>query len=42
MAEEIFSEIANSIEAFKGLDYDVIGELGAKVKSEISNKVKVS
>lgn len=42
MAEEVFSEIANSIEAFKGLDYDVIGELGAKVKSEISNKVKVS
>jgi len=42
MAEEIFSEMANSIEAFKNLDYDVIGELGAKVKSEISNKVKVS
>ena len=42
MAEEIFSEMANSIEAFKGLDYDVIGELGAKIKSEISNKVKVS
>jgi NADH-quinone oxidoreductase subunit G len=42
MAEEIFSEMANSIEAFKGLDYDVIGELGAKIKSEISNKVKVT
>ena len=42
MAEEIFAEISNSIEAFKNLDYDVIGELGAKVKSEISNKVTVS
>jgi NADH-quinone oxidoreductase subunit G len=42
MAEEIFSEMANSIEAFKNLDYDVIGELGAKIKSEISNNVKVS
>ena len=42
MAEEIFAEMANSIEAFKNLDYDVIGELGAKVKSEISNKVTVS
>ncbi len=42
MAEEIFNEMANTIEAFKGLDYDVIGELGAKIKSEIYNKVKVS
>jgi NADH-quinone oxidoreductase subunit G len=42
MAEEIFAEMANTIEAFRGLDYDVIGELGAKVKSVISNKVKVS
>jgi predicted molibdopterin-dependent oxidoreductase YjgC len=41
MAEEIFAEIANSLDAFKNLDYDVIGELGAKVKSVISNKVKV-
>jgi hypothetical protein len=24
------------------LDYDVIGEFGAKIKSEISNKVKVT
>jgi NADH-quinone oxidoreductase subunit G len=42
MAEEIFAEMTNSIDAFKNLDYDVIGELGAKVKSEISNNVKVS
>jgi NADH-quinone oxidoreductase subunit G len=42
IAEEVFAEMANSIDAFKGLDYDVIGELGAKIKSEISNKVTVS
>ncbi len=42
MAEEVFTEIAASIDEFKGLDYDVIGELGVKIKSDISNKVKVS
>ena len=42
MAEEVFAEMSNSIDAFKGLDYDIIGELGAKIKSDISNKVKVS
>jgi len=39
MAEEVFAEMANSIDAFKGLDYDVIGELGAKIKSEIVQKI---
>jgi NADH-quinone oxidoreductase subunit G len=42
MAEEVFTEMSNSLDAFKDLDYDVIGELGAKIKSDISNKVKVS
>jgi len=42
MAEEIFNEMANNIDAFKGLDYDVIGELGTQIKIEIPNKVKVS
>jgi NADH-quinone oxidoreductase subunit G len=42
MAEEVFAEISNSVEAFKGLDYNIIGELGTKVKTEISNKVNVS
>jgi NADH-quinone oxidoreductase subunit G len=42
MAEEIFNEMNNSIDAFKGLDYDMIGELGVKIKTEISNKVKIS
>jgi NADH-quinone oxidoreductase subunit G len=42
MAEDVFTEMANTLEAFKGLDYDIIGELGSKIKSEIPNKVKVS
>ncbi len=36
MAEDVFNEIAKSVDAFKGLDYDVIGELGAKLKIEVS------
>ena len=38
LAEEVFTDIANSVEAFKGLDYDIIGEAGApaKVKLEIT------
>ncbi len=35
LAEEVFADIANSNEAFKGLDYDAIGELGAKVKVKL-------
>ena len=42
MAEEIFSDMSKSLEAFKGIDYDDIGELGIKVKIQISNNVKVS
>lgn len=42
MSEDVFAEMANSIDAFKGLDYDIIGELGAKIKTEISNKIKVN
>lgn len=34
MAEEVFEEIANTVAAFKGLDYDVIGELGAQLKTK--------
>jgi NADH-quinone oxidoreductase subunit G len=36
MAEEVFLDVANSIEAFKGLDYDEIGELGVQLKSVTS------
>ncbi len=39
MAEQVFEEISNTIDAFRGLDYDVIGELGAKVK--INEKIKI-
>jgi NADH-quinone oxidoreductase subunit G len=42
MAEEVFAEMSTSIEAFRGLDYDDVGELGVKIKAEISNKVIVS
>jgi hypothetical protein len=34
--------MATTIEAFRGMDYDVIGESGMKIKSVIPNKVKVS
>ncbi|MBI3125732.1 MAG: molybdopterin-dependent oxidoreductase [Ignavibacteriales bacterium] len=32
MAEEVFDEISISVDAFKGLDYDMIGELGVQLK----------
>ena len=37
--EDVFNEISASIEAFKGLDYDDVGESGTKLKIEISAKV---
>lgn len=39
MAEEIFSDIANSVDAFKGLDYDVIGDLGVQIVNSESRLV---
>jgi len=42
MAEEVFAEMTTSIDAFKGINYDDIGELGVKIKTEFSNKEKVS
>lgn len=33
MAEDIILEMKNSIEAFKGLDYDELGDLGMQIKS---------
>jgi NADH-quinone oxidoreductase subunit G len=42
MAEEVFAEMAKSIEAFKGLDYDDVGELGAQLKGQFTKEsVKV-
>ncbi len=37
--EDIFEELAKSNSVFRGMDYDDIGELGTKVKIEISEKV---
>lgn len=42
MAEEVFSDISNSIDALKGLNYDDIGELGVLIKinkNELTAKV---
>lgn len=33
MAEEVLLDMANNIDAFKGLDYDVLGELGVQLKT---------
>jgi NADH-quinone oxidoreductase subunit G len=42
MAEDVFDEMAKSIEAFKGLDYDKVGELGAQLKGQFTKEpVKV-
>jgi NADH-quinone oxidoreductase subunit G len=41
MAEEIFDEIANKVPEFKGLDYDVIGELGFQLE-KLNEKSKVT
>lgn len=35
MAEDVFEDITNSIEAFKDLDYDKIGEMGIQLKREL-------
>ncbi len=35
MAEEVFDDLAASADAFKGLDYDVIGDLGAEIKIKV-------
>ena len=39
MAEEVFSDIAKNIKEFAGLDYDVIGELGAQSKLQPEEKI---
>ncbi len=42
MAEEVFEEMTKSIEAFKGLDYDDVGELGVQLKGQFTKEsVKV-
>jgi NADH-quinone oxidoreductase subunit G len=39
MAEEVFNDISKTIDVFNGLDYDVIGELGAQSKLKPVNSV---
>lgn len=39
MAEDVFNEMTNTIPEFKGLDYDVIGDLGVQLKLEKVNVV---
>ncbi len=39
IVEDVFEEMTKSIYAFKGIDYDDIGEHGIKIKIEISEKV---
>jgi hypothetical protein len=39
IVEDVFEEMTKTIDAFKGIDYDDIGESGTKVKIEISEKV---
>ncbi len=42
MTEEVFEEMTKSIEAFKGLDYDDVGELGVQLKGQFTKEsVKV-
>ncbi|MCU7511716.1 MAG: molybdopterin-dependent oxidoreductase [Ignavibacteria bacterium] len=40
MAEEVFEDMASSLDCFRGLDYDAIGESGAKIKVNTAAKVK--
>jgi NADH-quinone oxidoreductase subunit G len=35
LAEDVFAEMSRTIDEFKGLDYDIIGELGAKIKMKM-------
>ncbi|AFH48605.1 NADH dehydrogenase I subunit G [Ignavibacterium album JCM 16511] len=39
MAEDVFDEMTSSIAEFRGLDYDVIGDLGVQLKLEKVNVV---
>jgi len=41
MAEQVFEEMSKTIDAFRGLDYDDVGELGAQLKGQfIKESVK--
>jgi NADH-quinone oxidoreductase subunit G len=35
LAEDVFIDIAKNIDAFKGLNYDIIGELGINLNLKV-------
>jgi NADH-quinone oxidoreductase subunit G len=35
LAEDVFLDIAKNIDAFKGLNYDIIGELGSNLNLKV-------
>ncbi|MFA3784195.1 molybdopterin-dependent oxidoreductase [Melioribacteraceae bacterium 4301-Me] len=41
MSEEVFEDIAKAIDVFKGLDYDLIGDLGKELKVNIKETTLV-
>lgn len=41
IAEEVFDEISRTIDSFHGLEYDIIGETGARIKTASAVKVKI-
>jgi len=40
MAENIFDEMSKTIEAFKGLDYDLVGDKGVSLKDKLNEVTK--
>ena len=41
MAEDVFEELASALDAFRGINYDDIGEIGIKIKKEFTAVEKV-
>lgn len=41
MAEDVFEELASAVDAFRGINYDDIGEIGIKIKKEFTAVEKV-
>jgi NADH-quinone oxidoreductase subunit G len=39
MAEDVFEEMTKSIDVFRGLDYDDIGELGVQLKGQFTKEI---
>jgi len=41
IAEDVFEELASAVDAFRGINYDDIGEIGIKIKKEFTAVEKV-